>query len=57
MARPKNTVTITKANKQGSQFDIWFDSPQGRVKFGRRSTATILKALRHWDNCQWKDDF
>ena len=42
--KPKNTVTITKGNKEGTMYDIWYDTPQGREKI-RRSSTTILKAV------------
>lgn len=56
MTRPKNTVTITKANKEGTMYDIWYDAEHGRVKWGRRSTTTILKALQHYEKCPLTED-
>ena len=55
MTRPKNTVTMTKATKDGTEWDIRFNTPTGRQRI-KRSTTTILKALQHYDNCLFKDD-
>lgn len=53
--KPKNTVRLTKSDKSGEHYDVWFYTDAGRVKI-RRSTTTILKALQHYDKCPFKDD-
>ncbi len=55
MTRPKNTTTISKANKDGNYW-IYYDTLEGRIRI-KRSASQILKAVKHYKNCAFKDDF
>ena len=56
MTRPKNTVRLNKGNKEGTLYEIWVDTVDGRKKWGRKSTTKILKALKHYEKCIFRDD-
>lgn len=49
------SVTLTKANRDGSQYDMWYYTDVGRVRV-RVSVGTILKAVLHWRECPFKKD-
>ena len=56
MVRPRNNVRLHKADKGGTKYDIWINTVGVRQRYGRRSTTTILKALKHYERCFMKDD-
>jgi hypothetical protein len=51
MSRPKNNVSITRRDKAGTIYDIWFVNDKHEKIRISRSTTTILKAIQHYDKC------
>lgn len=48
-------MTVTRAKKDGSVYDIWFSTEQGRAKV-RRTGKQILAAVQHYAVCPFKKD-
>ena len=45
MSKPKNNVTMTPRNKEGTMYDIWYTGRNGERIRLIASTTTILKGV------------